>query len=353
MRKFFAFMLILFVFAPIGLCALFAASVGTWALNPDFYRNLLNDERLYQALLEEQVPTYLSQARGSSFAGLPTAALGAGLQAVLTPEYLRDQAQALITNIFDALEGRAQTITPTVDIRPIKAALSGAGASAFASAYANNLPPCSAKSPAAGSTPLPTCLPQGAAPAQLADQVAAALPGAVTNLPDEMVVGDTLRVDLTDVGSLDGGLNLASLGLGGALALLFGVAVLVWVVIGLLGGTSPRGVLRWLSGALFVPVALLAVFALLISPLVLPIGAAMQEIRVNNAPVSPEFSAAIAQVLQNGLGQFSGGMLTVAALAGVVVVALYILSFIVPGRRRRDWYGEQDTFMEKPKRTIP
>lgn len=351
MRKFFAVLLILFVFAPIGLCALFAASVGTWALHPEFYRNLLSDERLYAALLEQQVPQLLRES-SPSYAGLPTAALGAGLQAVLTPEYLRDQAQALVTNVFDALEGRARTVTPTVDIRPIKAALAGAGASKFAEAYAANLPVCSAKSPAPGSTPLPVCLPPETTPAQIADQVAAALPGTIENVPDQMVIGDSVTVDFTGLGPLSQGLNPAALGLGTGLAILFGVAALTWFVIGLLGGNSPRGVLRWLSGALFVPTALLAAFALLISPLVLPIGAAMQDVRVNNQTISPEFSAALTQVAQTGLGQFSGGMLTVAALAGVVVVALYVLSFVVPGRRR-DRYGDEDVFSDKPKRATP
>jgi hypothetical protein len=352
MRKFFALLLILFVFAPIGLCALFTASVGTWALNPEFYRNLLSDERLYQALLEYEVPRYLADRPESSFAGLPAAAVGAGLQAVLTPEYLRDQAQAIVGNVFDAIEGRTRTVTPSVDIRPIKAILAGPGARQFADAFAANLPICSAKSPVTGSSPLPTCVPADTTPAQIADQVTAALPGTLGNLPDQMAIGNSFTLDFTDLGPLSGGVNAASIGLGTGLAILFGAAALIWIVIGLLGGDSPRGVLRWLSGALFVPAALLAAIALIISPLILPIGAAMQNIRINNQQISDAFEGALTQVAQTGLGQFSGGMLTVAALAGVVVVVLYILSFIVPGRRVSR-YGDIDVLADKPKRSVP
>src|SRR5512147_451995 len=92
MRKFLALVLIVAVVAPLIAAMIALLSIDSWVLNRDFYVKALSDERLYEGLLNEELPNRLNQQVFKEVDSLPASALGPALRTVVTPNYLRDQA---------------------------------------------------------------------------------------------------------------------------------------------------------------------------------------------------------------------------------------------------------------------
>jgi len=161
MRKVLAVLLIAFVVFPMALATLSTIAVSTWALDRNFYTDLVGDPRLYDALLSEDVPNYFGRRIAvREVDGVPARALSQALREVVTPEYLAGEATRIVDQVFAVIEGESSTFVITLDVAPLKDALRGEAGRRFAQTLAANLPACASgqESRAPGGT-IVRCLP--------------------------------------------------------------------------------------------------------------------------------------------------------------------------------------------------
>ena len=271
MRKFLALLLIIFLGAPMTFTTITVIGVNAWAMNRDFYLQLVGDPRLYEMALADESASIHFGDEEVFFQGqhLPATALDRALREVVTPQYMSDQARRMVNDAFDMVDGRDYTLTLDVDMAPIRAALAGEAGPRVAAALAEALPVCAAgANPLAPGATLPSCRPAELSVAELSRQIAAALPAYAETLPDRVPLGDG-EVDLrAEIGH--DGLWLAFLPSARA-AVIFSIVVLalltlgIWLLAGFLAGYNERERLQWLGWSLFVPALVIFLVGLLIS----------------------------------------------------------------------------------------
>jgi hypothetical protein len=60
LRKVIALLLVIFVVLPLIFTTLIMIAINSWVLDRNFYVTLLDDPRLYEALLSQDLPTYVN-----------------------------------------------------------------------------------------------------------------------------------------------------------------------------------------------------------------------------------------------------------------------------------------------------
>jgi ABC-type maltose transport system permease subunit len=257
MRQAIAVIMIILLVFPLIFATMTSFSVSTWALDRGFYLQLVSDERIYEAILRDASWQEEQIFEVTEFEGIPSDALTKALREVVTPNYLRSQAVALVDETFDAIQGRAATLELSVDITPLKDRLRSDGGDRFARSLAANLPLCSSgQKPLAAGAQMPRCRPTDLSEEQTAQLITAALPGFLDNLPDtypeppEKVFFD--YGPETEFWTSFIGTNR----LIWASVLLALVAASFWVGAAFVGGENRRQIVQWLGWPLFVPAVL-------------------------------------------------------------------------------------------------
>jgi hypothetical protein len=120
-RRFGATVLYLLIGLPLALSSILALSVRPWALDRDFYRRALADEKLFTILRSPEAASSFDEKiviGGYIFSG---PAFATAIQAHLPEAELRQAAMAGVDSFLDAAaKGRAPM---PVDLRPLKARL--------------------------------------------------------------------------------------------------------------------------------------------------------------------------------------------------------------------------------------
>ncbi len=189
MRKLLALVIAVAIVFPLMLAALSLVSVSQWALDRNFYEQLLGDTRLYEVMLQQDIPNYINNRHPVAEADMiPASALSNALRTVVTPEDLRAQSLRMVNDVFDAVEGRTDGFELYLDTTQIKQTLqTPAGAQKFAQALATSLPACtSSQTPVASGGLLMRCLPSNQSADEAATSIAAALPAFLNTVPDQI-----------------------------------------------------------------------------------------------------------------------------------------------------------------------
>lgn len=271
MRKIPAVILIIAVVIPLLLATLAVFSVSGWALKRSFYRELLGDERLYSALLAEararkgQSWKMKGWREPPELQGMPVEALAKALAETAPAAYLRDQALALVEQVFDAAEGRSSRPELILDLAPLKSRLQGSTAERFARTLAEALPICvSGQDPLIARSGLLRCRPSGMSIDRAASLITAALPETLAGLPDRYPLSPELAefFGQPEVRFWIGFLGTARLTLAGLI--LAAIAAAFWLGAAFLGGRNRREILVFLGWSLFVPALLVLLTGLLI-----------------------------------------------------------------------------------------
>jgi hypothetical protein len=263
MRKIPAVILIIAVVIPLLLATLCFFSVSSWVLRRSFYRELLGDERLYSALLAEARARKEQRWHMGGWGelpelrGMPAEALAKALAQTLSAGYLRDQALALVEQLFAAAEGRAEQVELSIDLAPLKTLLRGEGRERFARALAEALPACgSGQAPRITPDGLLRCRPTGTSAASAAQLISAALPGALNRLPDRYpLTPEPLQLFLEPETRFWTGFLVAARLVWAGLILAV-IAGAFWLGAAFLGGSDRREVIAFLGWSLFVPALL-------------------------------------------------------------------------------------------------
>lgn len=337
MRKLLAVLIFAALVFPLLMGALSLMAVSQWALDRDFYEQLLGDVRLYEVLLDEDLPNYLNNRYPVPEADMiPSGALSNALRQVVTAEDLRAQSLRLVDNVFNVLEGRSDQFDLYLDTTQIKATVLGSGGAKFARALATSLPACADDQPAvAGGAVMMRCVPSDMSVDEAEAQIAAALPAFVNSVPD--------RIDLNrEPVQLRGGTRGLDLTWVAVNALNFGIVIMLfmaggaWALNALLAGENSRERLLWLGGMLALPAALIFFIGLTSSS---PFVSGWVRFGLNEArfgdgvAYSLAFRDAASVVFSQALRTIANGFLTAGGAAGAIALGLIVWGAMTPAQR--------------------
>ena len=254
MRQAIAVIMIILLVFPLIFATMMSFSVGTWALDRGFYLQLVSDERIYEAILRDSAWEEKQIFEVTDFEGIPSDALAKALREVVTPNYLRSQAVALVDEAFDAIEGRGSTLELSVDITPLKDRLRSDGGDRFARSLAANLPVCSSgQTPFATGGQMPRCRPADLSEEQTAQLITAALPDFLDSLPDTYPEPpETVFFDYGPANEFWTGF-IGTNRLIWASVILGLIAAGFWIGAAFVAGENRREVVQWLGWPLLAP----------------------------------------------------------------------------------------------------
>ena len=330
MRKFLALLLIAFVVAPLIASMIALLSIDSWILDRDFYVNALSDQRLYEGLLDEELPNRMNQQAIREVDSLPSGALSAALRTVVTPDYMRDQAVTMTNELFDFFEGRAPAPQLSLDLQPIKQEIAGEGGPRFALALAENLPVCAAsQEPVAPGGSVMRCRPEDVTVDEAAAQIEDALPRLLETAPNRIELGDPVNLRGTEWFF---GLSLRSQ-LNQVIGVLLLVSLLAWVVAGLIAGNTMRERLIWWGFGLLLPALPCAIAGMALTGVVAGgiIQTGVRGATWEGVAYSEPFNRAIIEVITPALSATGNSLLGL----GAVLTFVGVLFIIIGSRMER------------------
>jgi hypothetical protein len=329
-RKLIALLLVIFLIMPLAFATLTLFSINSWVLDRGFYVNLLDDPRLYEALLSQDLPLYLN-ARWFPHeinTDLPPAALDQALREVITPPYLHDQALRVVNQTFDTLEGNRAALDIDMDFAPIKAVLHGEGGLRFARVLATQLPACATGQAAlAADSTLIRCRTANVSVEDATQQINLALPAFINKLPDQISLSrDPLALRgggywFSPMFFGTGGLNIA-------IGLMLVVMVGAWFSTAFIGGVNRRERLLWLGWSLLGPALLILISGIVISsPLTaysIRFGLDETRLALEDVQFSVAFRQALIEITSKALNTVGGGFLSTGAASAAIALGLVI-----------------------------
>ncbi|MFN8418028.1 MAG: hypothetical protein U0528_02090 [Anaerolineae bacterium] len=357
MRKFIAALIILFILFPIAFAWLGVMSFRNWIFDRQFYVDIVDDERFYQAILSSaDTSTNSNTVIETSFAGdLPAPAVYAALREVIEPVYVRDQAVKVVNAVFDSFEGVTDKFTTTIDLKPIKAALSDPEMrTSVITAYISSLAPCKAgQESVVQPLGLLRCLPEDQTEADAIVDLKEILPSFVQRMPDELPVDDnTFNISTNNNLNPNAANNnrfSMPIGFAGAfmrggadfgIIALFVAGVVVWIGAALIASDSWRGRLLCMGISLLLP----ALFYVLL-------GASLNNGMTNGAlhtailrgtitgiaaDQAEVFRGAVADVASLVVGRIGSGLFSVGGVAALVSAVLIVLGFVLPNSQEQE-----------------
>lgn len=331
MRKLSALAILAVVFLPLVFAAMTMLAIRPWIFDRGFYERLVGDERLYEGILNDDLASRFEPGVFTPEEQLPLGALSIALHEVMTADYLRTQSLNVIDDVFEFIEGRTTTFEAQLDIVPIKSALMGGGRTRFATALADALPACADGQPSiAPGGHLTRCIAADQSVADAAAQIAAALPAALEDTPDQIVVAasSNIRTNGYDVAwFLGSGIHNV---LDMALMTMIFTALVVGFVGAYVGGDNLPERLKWLSSSLFAPASLFVFIGLALSApwTAGSISSAMATSSWNGVVYSEAYREAVASVVIPVVQQLGSGFLVTGFVVSMFALAVLVASWI-------------------------
>lgn len=265
MRKFIAILLVIFLVFPLLLSAQAAVSVSSWALDRQFYIDVLGQEQVYSTLTTGPTIEKMINDQLNLPAEMDTRELESIIKEILTPQYMRDQVSAFFNELFDYLQGKTDTFAPTIDIVPLKTALETDQQDVFLTALVAVLPICEpGQTPGFGGEGQTACKFAGISDEQLLDKVLKpALPGIIAALPDEVPLEGifTTFQETSRWRSFIPGMAVPASIILSLLILVF-ISVCAWYLTALIADSSWYFRLQWLGWMLLIPAVLIFLIGL-------------------------------------------------------------------------------------------
>jgi hypothetical protein len=266
--------------------------------------------------------------------GLQWRSVQRAARAVLTPDYLREQAKRIVNQVFDSLDGRSPWFDISIDSRPLKSALRGEAGTRFAQLLAEDLPQGGrAEDFRISPGRLPVSRPSGVPVDRAAAIIHAGIPVFLSSVPDTIRLTGSSRVSGFDQGgpwiSPHGGMIVAV-----TIFLLFGAGSLVGAAF-LAGRTLPERV-RWCGWPLIAPAAgvLLLGLAVIAGASWIPWGIANARLEISG--FSSSFVAALVDAARRAAAHVGVSFLAAGGIAAGISLGLLAWSWAIP---RRDKQG--------------
>jgi hypothetical protein len=334
MRRVPAILLVIFLVCPLFFAALLTVGVSTWALDRGFYLGLLNDARLYQIPDATSSASWVT-ADVPGLRGLSVHSAGRAAREVITPAYMMSQATRVLNQVFDFLQGRS-ALDITLDMTPVKKALSGDAGKRFSRILAEDLP---VGGNADGFTVRPRALP-GSRPSSLSVEKAAVviqagLPTFASSIPDTVRLSDTPPVYFP--GTWRGGRGFSAMGfLVLADVVLLVLAGGIWTAAAFIGGANTFQRLQWFGWSLFVPAVGVFLIGLFVDLSMFShwVSWGIESAALDAHGFGPSFVAALVDVARRALSRVGTGFLATGAIAGGIALGLLGRSWSIPAEQR-------------------
>jgi hypothetical protein len=332
MRKALAVLMIVLFAFPLIMAALMSFSVSTWALDRGFFLRLVSDERIYEAVLRNSPWEREQVLENTDFHGIPGDALAIALREVVTPNYLRSQAVALVNDAFDAIEGRARTLELSIDLTPLKDRLLTDAGYRFSRSLASNLPFCApGEESVAPGAHLPRCRRPDRTEEQTAESIADSLPAFVADLPDRYPEPpETVYFHYTPEDEFWMGFVGTNRFLWAGMILSL-IAACFWVGAAFVAGENRHEIVQWLGWSLFVPAALT-----LICGIAIRIGAGWPWVDfgpggwlTTDAWYGAEVAEVLSTVIRTAIKAIARGFLVTAGISLGISLGLIVWSFSI------------------------
>lgn len=330
MRAGCGFLLFVFIVFPLLLIFIVLAGVSTWALDRGFYQDVLSQPAFYEEALDDAIIDWNGEGLPEALADVPPEALTAGLREVVTAEYLQSQMASAVDQLFDMLEGRTDQFIVSFDLTPIKAALQGDGAEAFATAYVGALPPCRPTGNGqAVEGGLPLCMPSGISESRLIAQVVEALPAVAQSLPDEISTESSVTMPEVQGTRLQPGMinSLMTTGLTG----LGVVAVVIWFINGFIGAQTVRSRFLWLGATLLIPAAVVLIGGITLNAPTVE-SAIRESLTQNDGAAAVQLADNAGGSMLNAVSQVRTGFIIAGGIPTLVAVLLLIVGLTIRPR---------------------
>lgn len=186
MRKAAATLLYLFSAAWMVLACLILFSVGGWVADPQFYKGIVGDQRIYEAMgdgLYRAMAESMNRGQGNPLAGqLNETALASALKAGLPPATLAGSASLMVDAVF-GMQRNAQGGW-VMDFKPVKDSLFGTRLDALVADYVRALPEGPALKGGSEASVSFQERPSNVTPEQLERLLGRQLSGALAAMPD-------------------------------------------------------------------------------------------------------------------------------------------------------------------------
>ncbi len=326
MRKFFTRLIWIGLFLPLAMSAMLMSSMRPWILDHTFYEGVVNNDHVYDVLLNGELANQFNSQIFSAADEMPVTALNSALQEVITSDYLRTQSAYVVTEMVDFIQGRASKFDVSIDLTPIKTALNGEAGQRFANTLAAALPFCDSDQTAVtfGGT-LPRCIGHNMSIAATAAKIAHALPAVLANSSDRLQLSNTFDLQ-SNLSALNGFLDATvRSGLDMAIVMVLLLTVLVGVLLSYMRGGDLYGNLRWLSKSLFIPATLfLMVGMILANPF---IASVLQSTQWVSIQAKAAFNQALMNMIVLIVQRAGSGLLVTGVLTGVIALVLFMFSW--------------------------
>ncbi|HZU85905.1 MAG TPA: hypothetical protein VFF78_00390 [Anaerolineaceae bacterium] len=335
MRKLIAIGIVVILAFPLLMAALSVASVSTWVFDREFYTKLLDNDEIYQVLLDEQFPVYFDRRISSGqYQGIPLDALSLALRTVATPEYLHEQAMNIVNEAFDFFEGRDPTLDLYLDVSTLKQAILGEKGDAFARALVEALPVCkSGQEPTLPGNVVIRCIPTNLTIDEAVQEVGKAMPVFLQKVPDRIQLTDEPFTVSNRWGSVDLWMGVSGrYGFAIALLVLFGMALASWFVAALIASDAWKTRLLWLGWSMIVPAVLVFFIGLLVGSEMALNGMryGLQQAKMDEVAYSPALQVALFDSLRPAVEMIANGFLMAGGIAGGLGVALLVWGISMP-----------------------
>ena len=334
MRKGIALFIVIFVFIPTALGALYLGSINTWVLDRSVYTNLVRDERLFELMISSTFEEALQTsyvADGSARTAISEDAVQnmvISFGDLISPRYLQDESTALVNSFFDFAEGTTDDLRLSMNMVPLRDSILSPAGEQFVTAYLDVLDACQPGQPyIRAESILPDCLPQdGTTIEQIRTETLTDMRSWAAALPDEYVILDSLQSEI-GISTINEDFNLRE-GLTWGLLSMLMVAAVMWLVLALIASDTGRGRWQWMGWSLLVPAILVVLSGIILINVQTMTFAFIQTTDASSSEL-------IRELLGELMARIGTGFATIGVLAMVISVALIALGRIQTVTARR------------------
>ena len=338
MRKFFAIVFFIILVLPLLMAAQLSLSTITWALDRDFYMEILDQPEAQTALGADMMMDHIITTQLHLTPDADTAALTDILQSVMTQEYFQAQIRAYVDGLFDYLQGKSTEFTPTIDLRPLKLVITGGQQDAFLAALLQALPECApGQTPGLGSDTETACKPAGIPDQLIIEQaLKPALPLVLAQIPDEAPLPGELGLVGRNLGwrtYLPGMAAPASIMLSVLILSIFALAM--WYLVAMVADASWHARLQWLGWMLLIPslIVFLLGFAAQGGVAAYWINFGLERASLSAAPLETGLTNLIQVAAMAAMPRIANAIKMVGGICGGFAFALLLLGIATPRKK--------------------
>lgn len=335
MRKLIAVIFSICLVIPLLFASQIAIGTASWILDEQFYVHALDDEKVYQAVLSDNILDGILRRQLALPAETDTSGLRTIVRDILGKEYLKVQTSAIVSDFFDYLHGQTDQFKPVIDLQPVKSALTSEKQSEFLTALVAVMPVCQAgQTPGFGGADQSACKPQGIDDATLIENyLEPAMPAALAQIPDQLSLEGNWQnlVNRNPWGRFLPGMALPASLILAVLFLAF-LAVCFWYITALIADGSWRVRLQWLGWTLILPSGLVFLLGILLQGNTpqywLNYGLQYRNLQIQTGLIGAQ--TILEALSTNALPRVSASFLMVGGICGGLALGLILWGLMTP-----------------------